>query len=335
MAKFLALLSGFVQAVALDIDLVVNFLDSLVDDQQELQICILGSLGPVGDAVEARKDFKEALHDRNFTEFTQGMDALDSFFHDIVVAKQYCDPFGSDRKDAWKILSDLSSIKDLKQHVKENFEADKADNIMAGFEAAAQAAGAKDWPTFGTAMGSAIHRMIVAPYPDDPRLKVALHEKPDWLTIDFVVNFMDALTNDQSEVLSCIWGALQPTADFIQAVHDGKAAIHDKNFTEFLSTIKDLNDFFHHSSDALQTCSPAVSDAKESAAVLSQLHSVKDILTQVKKNFHDDDQDNIMRQLEDFFRAFATHDYGTAGTDLGAVLHRTIIAAKYPDEIQV
>merc|ERR1712232_26741 len=131
----------------------------------------------------------------------------------------------------------------------------------------------------------------------------------------------------------CILGALAPVGDLVQALDDGNTSIHYRNFTEFLITIEDLGDFFHDTSSALQGCAPAGKDIQASAAVLSQLKSVKDIVVQIKQNFHDDDQNNIMMDFEDTVHAFSKKDYGTAGADLGALVHRLLIAAKYPDEV--
>jgi len=157
---------------------------------------------------------------------------------------------------------------------------------------------------------------------------------PKFLTLDFVVNLMDNLINDQGEVRDCITGAMTPVSDAAQAITDVKATIHDKSFTELVAALNDIGDLFHDSSDLLQDCSPAAKDAKATIVVLAQLKGMEDVVKQIKKNLHDDDQDNIMKAFEDLFHAFGGEDYATAGTDIGQLLHRLLVAAKYPDELR-
>jgi hypothetical protein len=115
---------------------------------------------------------------------------------------------------------------------------------------------------------------------------------------------------------------------------DAKAAVHDKNFTKFVETMDDLSAFFGDGVAAIQGCTPAAQDAKATRAVLAQIKGLDGLVKQIKQNLHDDEDDNIMMAFEDLFHAFGGEDYGQAGTDIGQLLHRLVIAAKYPDELQ-
>jgi len=151
---------------------------------------------------------------------------------------------------------------------------------------------------------------------------------------DFLVNLVDYMTNDQEEVRSCIHGAMVPAADAAKAMMDLKETMKTKDIASLMAALNDIGDLFHHSSDSLQGCSPAVKDAKATMAVLAQLKGIEAIVDQMKKNLNDDDQNKIMQEFEDLLHALNGDDYATAGTDVGQLLHRLLIAAKYPDEMQ-
>jgi hypothetical protein len=318
----------------LTIDFVVNFVDGLTNDHHDMQSCILGALQPVGDVVTVVQDAKSAIHDRNYTEFLMAFDALDAFLHDVQPAVATCAVPVQDGKADWKVLSNFSSIKELLGHVKQDFAGDDQDRIMAGFEAAFQAYFQKDYGSFGGDLGAALYRLMISPrYPDEKKKLGSSQEKlPPFLTIDFVVNLLDGLTNDHHDVQACILGSLAPIGDAVAAEQEAKAAIHDRNITEFVTAIKDIQKLLQDIPPAVLGCEVPVQDVKLDFSALANVSSIGDLIRHVESDFAADKKDQILPEFESAFQAYFKEDYGTFGAELGTALYRLLIAAQYPDE---
>jgi hypothetical protein len=389
----------------LTIDFVVNFIDGLTNDQHDLQTCILYNLQPISDLITAETNTKKAIHDRSFTEFVKAFDALDAFLHDVQPAYAGCARPVKDAKADIAVLKNFSTIKDLMQHVKDDFAKDDEDKIFAAFEDAFRAYFQKDYGTFGADLGAALYRMMISPkYPDElatttqaptePPSDVCaagigagfcdidhptVHkgacqngktsdgiqclspeiyddyvcpsglskcrfqkqelasgfphaQKPPFMTIDFMVNFLDGLTNDNHDLQTCILGSLQPIADAMSAATDGKAAIHDKSLTEFISAIRDVQSLLRDLPPAMQTCKAPVADAKLDLGELADVKSFGDLIRHIEADFSADQQSQILPEFEAAFQAYFKKDYGSFGTDLGTALYRMLISTKYPDE---
>lgn len=331
----------------LTLDFVVNFVDGLTNDHHDLQLCILGALQPVADAVDVVED-KAALHDRNYTEFLTAFDALDAFLHDVQPAVVACDKPLQDGKADLKVLSNFSSIRDIIQHVKHDFAGDDQDRIMASFEAAFQAYFRKDYASFGTDLGTALYRLVIAPrYPDEKKHSLgSMQRKLLALSstcrfnnvgnvIDFVVSIVDGLTNNHNDLQQCILGSVTPVFDAIVVNTAAHTAIHDRNFTEFLEVIGDVEQLVTDLRSAEAGCKKPVEDVKLDLTVLSNISSFSDLMHHIKSDFSADAQDFILAEFEGAFQAFFRGDCAGFGTALGTALYRMVISAQYPDEVVV
>jgi len=319
-----------------------------------------------------------------------------------------CAPPVKDTKADIAVLKNFSSIKDLMQHIKDDFAKDDEDKIMAGLEEAFRAYFGKDYGAFGGDLGTVLYRMMISPkYPDEmsttthppteppsdacaagigagvcdidhptvhkgacqngnnndgiqclppdvyddyvcpaglSKCEFRKHElgssfphpkKPSFLTIDFVVNFLDGLTNDDHDLQTCILGSLQPLSDVVSAVTDGKAAIHDRSIAEFIAAIKDVQSLLQDLPPAMKGCKAPVADVKLDLSDLAGVKSFGDLIRHVEADFSADQQNLILPEFEAAFQAYFEKDYGSFGTDLGTALYRMLISAKYPDEAVV
>merc|ERR1711907_204948 len=133
-----------------------------------MQQCILGALGPVGDVVTVTTDAKAAVHDRNITEFFEVIEDVQTLLADLRPAVAGCEKPVDDVKLDFTVLSNISSFGDLIHHIESDFSADTKSLILPEFEGAFQAYFQGDCGGFGTALGTALYRMLIsARYPDE------------------------------------------------------------------------------------------------------------------------------------------------------------------------
>jgi len=248
-----------------------------------------------------------------------------------------CQPVEDDATENWGMLSNFTSVKDVVHHVGANVIGDDKDEIGTLMEAAVRAYSVKEYDMFGANLGKALHRIIVAPYPDEQLQLSSQHPKiklvaPKWATIDFSWNFVDGLLNNgNGDMLMCVLGGLQPFADVLDVKDHFNATIHDRNITEFTEGIGSLGDLFAHLPPMLMGCQPVKGDATENWGMLSNFTSVKDVVHHVGANVIGDDGDEIGTLMEAAVRAYSATEYDMFGANLGKALHR-IIVAPYPDE---
>lgn len=134
------------------------FVEAFLDEHFDLMDCTISILTPAQDAVTAKKDIKA----RNGTLVLHDLERL---FHDLSAVKPGCSPLTADASLDWSVLKSIKSVKDLEEHVKENFLGDDKDLILAELEAAWQAHKRGADSTYGKELGWALHRLLIAPFP--------------------------------------------------------------------------------------------------------------------------------------------------------------------------
>jgi hypothetical protein len=314
----------------LNIDFVVSFADYLLNDQMDLQMCIFGMLLPVADVLQAEEDVNASIQHKNFSEFVKGMQDLNDFFTDLTPALETCKPLPDEAKFDLAALKNISGLKDLFHHVKTNIAEDTKELVLPSLKGAAVSCKAEDWMTCGQDLGQALHVLLIAPYPDE---KLEGSKTPGWLDIDFVVNFLDYMLDDNNDLEMCIFADLMPLADVIDARTDLNASLHDHNITEFRSFLGDLHAFFETDlPSALTTCDVVSADANAVLQMISGVKSLKDLVKQMKKNYGNDPNGLILVELEEAFQGAVHKDHGELGQHLGALVHRLIVNTTYPDE---
>jgi hypothetical protein len=134
------------------------FVEALLDEHFDLMDCTIAIMTPAEDAVNAKKDIQA----RNTTLVEHDLEKL---FQDLSAVKPGCSPVIADASFDWSVLKSIKSIKDAKEHVKQNFLGDDKDLILAELEAAWQAHKRGFDSTYGQELGWALHRLLIAPFP--------------------------------------------------------------------------------------------------------------------------------------------------------------------------
>merc|ERR1712196_638722 len=133
----------------------------------DLLRCMLNVAVPALDAQTVLQDFKS----KNIKQAAKDLKAM--FHDDIPAAIDLCDVVSDDVKATVKEFRDanITSIKDLEKHIKENFKEDDKDEIMSELETVIQHF-PKDEDVFGNAMGMFLHHLIIGKYPDEKSITV-------------------------------------------------------------------------------------------------------------------------------------------------------------------
>lgn len=329
--RILAILFGVVAAKPkwMNIDFLTSFADYMLNDQQDLQMCILGTLGPVADVMQAKEDFNKSFVDHNFTEFAEGVNDLATLFKDIPPALKTCAPVEGEAKFDLDAFKNITGFKSLIHHVEQNIAGDTKELVLPSLKKAKVSCKAQDWTECGKALGEAYHVMLIAPYPDE----IKLQGHKSFLSIDFTVSFLDYLLDDDGDLMACIFGALAPVADAEEGLADIKAALHSHNITRARKFLGDMHSLFETDLPAaMKKCDVPSADAKAVLGMLSGIKSLKDLIKQMHKNWKNDPDGLILAEFEGAFQAAAKKDQAGMGQHLGALVHRLIVNTTYPDE---
>jgi len=117
----------------------------------------------------------------------------------------------------------------------------------------------------------------------------------------------------------------------MQTVRDYKKAKDDKNFTEFVKVVEDVDDLFKTLKPALQTCAPIPAEAKFDWEIIKKFHSIKGLVHHMEQNIVGDSKEMVLPNLRKAEVSCKAQDWMTCGTSLGEALH-VLFLAPYPDE---
>jgi len=136
-----------------------GFLSSKIED---VDSCMLGALGPIGDIRDGFSDVKKGIKDRNLTEVEEGIASFRKVMQGMPAAMQQCKAMKPDVMAIRQVLKGFHGLQDIIAHIKSDLEASEGD-IARDFELMKRSFGEHKYYHFGRYLGQMLHRLVIGP----------------------------------------------------------------------------------------------------------------------------------------------------------------------------
>lgn len=282
-----------------------GFLDGFLGDAEHIKAC-------AGDSMKVLTDVQHFVADIKERNFNKTIEDLQAMVTDTLDDVQECTKIGTDLAPFMDIFKDVHGIKDIVKKVEDNFLAhDKQILDIVEDMLEVCTFGSPDAHKCGEDAGKQMRALVVSDMSVSEELEA--HGKI------FLSGFFDGLLGDATHIKACMNDSAKVGKDAGQLFADLKAR-------EWEHALQDVMAFASDAVEDVKVCKDIGKDLKPFIGAAEDVHSIKDIMNALKKNFLKHDKE-ILDILEDMVEVctFGSPDAHKCGEDAGKQVRTLLV----------